>query len=201
MDLDSVIYIIEADPMLSAVKQHIADKKRVADEVRALAQSFGAERVWTDRTDGVLRSVSFKHGEHHPDFTKPDRKNDNCRPKQKTEAAAKFAAQVGYPSPVDTISKAFNIPLSLSYKHKESNGWSAIGSMLSECGFLYFGVDGPYALWIPDVAGEIAAWAAQGRVANEKFDMVLPGCRRILTEEWDLMVAQHALAEKKAAAK
>lgn len=194
---DDAIYIIEADPMLSAVRRHIAERQRVHAENVRLAEQFGAHRISTDRMDGTLRALTFKK-EKHPDFTKPRARDGLSWPRKGTEAASAFKAQKGHDDPSRTISEAFNIPLTLSYKTDTSEGSCCIGRMLTECGFLYFSSEGPYALWIPDVAAIIAERVAGGQIVEQSFDMVLPGCRRILTEEWELMVAQHKLNAAKA---
>lgn len=195
-DIKDALYMIEGDPALSLVKRHIAEVRRVRQEVMALANSYCAEQITTDRLHGTLRGVVFKRGEHHQEFTKPD-KRGVCRPKRKTEAAAKFSAQVGHDHAEATISKAFSVPLSISHKSADSRGWTHIGSMLNACRFLYFGPNGPYALLIPDVEAHIAYYTSRGETVEESFDMNLPGCRRILHEEWELMVAKHNLEMKR----
>lgn len=195
-EIKEALYMIEGEPALSLVKAHIAEVQRVRAEVRALAALYGADQITTDGIHGVLRGVVFKRNEHHADFTKPD-KRGVCWPKRKTEAAEKFAAQVGYAHPEATISKAFSVPISLCHKGPDYEGWTHIGSMLNACRFLYFGPEGPYALLIPDVAAHIAYYEARGETVEETFDMNLPGCRRILHEEWEVMVAQHNLEKKR----
>lgn len=195
-EIKDALYMIEGEPALSLVKHHIAEVQRVRAEVRALAELYGAEQISTDRITGVLSGIVFKRNEHHADFTKPN-KRGVCWPKRKTDAAAKFAAQVGRANQETTISEAFSVPLTLCHEGPNSNGWTHIGSMLNACRFLYLGSDGPYALLIPDVAAHIAYYEARGETVEQSFDMNLPGCRRILHEEWELMVAQHNLEKKR----
>lgn len=197
----SVIFMIESGRALELVKQHIAEKTRVREEVFALAKEIGVERICTSRVNGVLRGVEF-NGEVYPQFTKP--KKGISYPKKGTEWAKRFAAQKGYKDPSTVISEAFEIPLGIHYgKAGAGTGWRMIGNPLNECGFLYLGPDGPYAMWVPNVHAEVAKDEANGYAVAEpakSFNLEFEGCRRIEDEEWDILVAQHKLDEKKARA-
>jgi hypothetical protein len=195
-EIKDAIYMIEGEPALSLVKAHIADVRRVHEETRALAMEYGAETISRDKMNGVLLGVGFGAAERHADFKAPNRKNGLCYPKQKTAAWTRFRAQGGHANQEDTIAKAFGVPLSLTHKGPRGEGWTCIGGMLNACGFLYFGADGPYALYIPDVQAHINYYLSRGETVEQTFDMNLPGCRRILHEEWDLMVAEHKLKQK-----
>jgi hypothetical protein len=75
-----------------------------------------------------------------------------------------------------------------------------IGHPLFACGFLWASKDGPYGLWIPDVPAEVAKSKADGFIVAEpanSFKPEIPGCRLILEEEWNLMVAEQELKRKK----
>lgn len=195
-EIKDALYMIEGDPALSLVKAHIADVRRVREETRALAMEYGAKTISCDRMNGVLLGVGFWTAERHADFKAPNRKNGICYPKQKTAASTRFRAQSGYANQEATIEKAFGVPLSITHKGPSGEGWTCIGRMLNACGFLYFGADGPYALYIPDVQAHINYYLSRGETVEQTFDMNLPGCRRILCEEWDLMVAEHKLKQK-----
>ena len=195
-DSQDVLYIIEDDPMLSAVKDYIEDRSAVFERSRQLAGQYGAERASRDRRDGRLIGVTFPHGQHHAEFTKPKGRHGLCFPKKGTHAAKVFDEQIGHVNAETLIATTFKVPLWLKYSRDDgSHGGCCIGRMLAACGFLYFGANGPYALWIPDVPAHIKNKVDQGyKVEPFSFDMTLPGCRRILPEEWDLMVAQHKLS-------
>ncbi|PAT39171.1 hypothetical protein CK623_11465 [Vandammella animalimorsus] len=195
MKFDSVIYMIESDPALSLVKRHIAERKRAWAEAKVLADEYGATHCSFNHLDGRLASLGFE-GEPHPQFKKP--RNGHCYPKKGSEAAAKFAALQGYEYSCTVISQALGVPLSLRWDQPDdgSRGWMNIGSPFQECGWLYLSEDGPYALWIPNVQAAIEHLHQQGKTVDPPaFDMQLPGCRRLLREEWDLLVAQHKLKQ------
>lgn len=197
----SVIFMVESGRALELVKQHIAEKRRVRDEVRAMAIEIGSERTFSDRLNGVIGGIDFAGSPIHPDFKKPN-KYGASYPKKGTEWARRFKAQVGHPDPSQVISKEFNVPLSIGYKTDDGEGWRCIGGMLRECGWLYLSADGPYAMWVPDVEAEVAEDIARGSTVKEPAASFVPkfdGCRRIEDEEWDILVAQQALAEKLAA--
>lgn len=199
----NLIFIIEGGKALELVKQHIAERQRVAAERKEIALELGVEDIYISNMDGVLLGVRFKGDDIHPDFKKPDRKGIS-RPKVRTSWKDRFDAQKGYPRPSSVIAEAFDIPLSIKYSDKEGDGhgWRSIGNPFNECGFLYLSVDGPYAMWVPDVSGEIAEAEARGLTIEEpakSFKLEFEGCKRIEKEEWDILVAELKLARKRAA--
>lgn len=199
----NVLFMIEGGKALELVKQHIDDKIRVARERNAIARELGVEDIFVSNMDGTLLGVMFK-GDVHPDFKKPDRKGRSC-PKKGTEWAKRFEEQKGFARPASVISEAFGVPWSIEFKsaNGEASGYRAIGNPFNECGFLYISKEGPYAMWVPDVPGEVAEREKGGYVIAEpakSFKLEFDGCRRIEQEEWEILVAQHKLAEKKAKA-
>lgn len=190
-------YLIEGEPMLSAIKQHIADRKTAIQARNALAKEFGAVQITYDWMTEKLIGCVFPEGKHHPDFRKPGRK-DVCLPKAGSDASKKIVESPGIRNVESTISQAFGVPLSIRYAKGDMQGLSAIGRPFRACGFLYTGPDGPYALWVPDVPAYVNKRQQQGYTVETTFDMQLPGCRRILKEEWSLLVAQHQLKEAQA---
>ena len=199
----NAIFMIEGGKALELVKQHIAEKQRVARERGDLAGELGVEDIYVSNMDGVLLGVRFKGDAVHPDFKKPDRKGISF-PKARTAWKERFDAQRGFPRPSIVIAEAFDIPLSIGYTGKEGgHGWRSIGNPFNECGFLYLGVDGPYAMWVPDVPGEVAEGETRGVIVEEpakSFRLEFEGCKRIEKEEWDILVAELKLAQKRAAA-
>lgn len=201
---DNLLFMIEGGPMLPLVRQHIADVTRVREANKQLLEplhkEYGVERASVDPEKGTVLAVVFPN-KVHPDFTKPSGRSRTSSPKKNTEWASKFAAQEGHESASSTISTTLNVPLFIEYSGKGGRGSRVIGGFFNECGFLYLGEDGPYAMWIPDVQKEVAADVARGYTVAEpaaSFKPEFPGCRRIEDEEWDILVAQHKLAEKKA---
>lgn len=191
--------MIESGKALDLVRQHISERKRVAQQNGAMAAEIGATEIWTSRDDGTVMSVRFGD-KHHPEFTKPGRYG--CRPKKGTEWAKRFEAQEGYDNPAYVIAREFAIPLSISYSLPDGGtGWQCIGTPLCECGFLFFSALGPYAMWVPDIPAIVADSEARGYTVAEpakSFALSFEGCRRIEDEEWEILVAQHKLAEKRA---
>ena len=198
--MEHVIFLIEVGRALELVKQHIQEARRVREAVKAMALELGVQRIRTDLQDGTLRRVIFD-GARHPDFAKGDK--NGSWPKKGTEWAKRFDAQVGYPNQSKTIAEAFGVPVSVEYAKGQSIGYSMIGHPLRECGFLYLGEEGPYGMWVPNVPAEVAAYEAKGYTVAEpakSFKMEFDGCRYIEREEWDIIVAQHNLAQKRARA-
>lgn len=199
--MDNIIFMIEGGKALELVKQHIAERRRVLAQNKAIADELGVKEVRVDRETGELRAVVFP-GKIPEGWTKPD-KHGCCLPKKGAEWWQRFRQQKGHPDPSVTIAEAFKIPMSIEYSSGGGTGFRHIGSFLHECGFLYMSPDGPYAMWVPDVPGEVAADEARGHTVAEpakSFKLEFEGCRRIESEEWDLLVAQHKLAKKRAAA-
>jgi hypothetical protein len=199
----NILFMIEGGKALDLVKQHIEDKLRVARERNAIARELGIEDIYVSNMDGTLLGVLFK-GDVHPDFKKPDRKGRSS-PKKGTEWAKRFEDQKGFTRPTNVISEAFDVPLSIGYSSADGEwtGHRCIGNPFHECGFLHFGKEGPFAMWVPDVPGEVAESEKAGQIVEEpakSFKLEFDGCRRIEPEEWEILVAQHKLAEKKAKA-
>lgn len=196
---EKAIFMIESGRALDLIKHHITEKKRVSAEVRALAKELGVESIYTSQSSGVLTAVEFP-GKAHPDFKKPTKRGSY--PKKGSAWATRLAEQNGYDSPSNVIADAFQIPLSISYHGKgDAYGSSCIGFPLNECGFLYLSADGPYAMWTPDVLAEVAAYEADGWTVKDpakSFRLEFDGCRRIEREEWEILVAQHKLEQKRA---
>lgn len=207
-EIPNLLFMIESGPMLELVRDYIAQRVRVLEAnkvlIEPLRKEYGVERASTDRRNGVVLGVVFPKN-IHPDFTKPKGRHNISYPKKNTPWAKLFAEQKGHPSQSTMIANKFGVPLSLGYKSADGGeGWRCVGNMLAECGFLFMGPDGPYAMWIPDVPGEVAAEEARSHTVKEpakSFRPEFPGCRRIETEEWDILVAQHNLAEKRSRAR
>jgi hypothetical protein len=194
------IFMIESGKALEMVKEHISERKRVRDEIRVIVQDLGVNEIFTDKMTGVLTSVIFPR-DIHPEFTKPKRRNGGSYPKKGSSWDARLKKQTGYKNPSSWISKEFNIPLSIGFGSDNCKGWRCIGSPLTECGFLYLSEQGPYAMWTPDIAAEVAASIAEGYTVGEpaaSFKLEIDGCRRIEKEEWEILVLQHTLAQKQA---
>jgi hypothetical protein len=195
-------FMIEGGAALKLAKKHIADVRRVRNASLALSLELGAERFCVCQSSGVLTSVDFgKSQPRHPDFKAPGK--HGCYPRRGTEWAKRFAAQVGHDSASKVIGDAFDIPFSLSYGKTDLSGCRSLGYPMRECGFLYPREDGPFGMFVVDVPAEVAAMKKDGYKVGEpaaSFKMEFDGARRIHKEEWDIVVAQHALKKKRKAA-
>lgn len=187
--------MIEGGKALDLVTGHVSEAQRVAREIRALLAPLGVAAHWTDNESGVAVAVRFAD-EHHADFTKP-KKQGICYPKKNTEWAKLFEAQKGYESPSMLIAQAFNVPLALSYGRDGSGGGSRLlGVPFAECGFMWIQSEKVFAMWTPDVEGEVRETESRGYTVAEpakSFRLQFDGCRRILREEWDAHMAQYKL--------
>lgn len=197
-DIPPAIFMIEGGRPLELVKAHIEARLRTTNEAHAICRELGVQNYRRCNQTGVLVSVQFP-GAVPPGWTKPGRYGGS-RPKRGNAWKERLASLQGHPDPVMTISDALQIPLSIGYSQQAGEGWMRIGTMLTECGFLYLSADGPYAMWCPDVPAYVAALEAEGdkqiKEPAKSFRLQFDGCRRIHREEWDLLVAQHKLAAK-----
>lgn len=204
--MENLMFMIEGPgPAMDLVKKHIDEVIKSRLSASRILKTFGLNSknctVYTDQGGLVLGVItSVKLG---PDWKKPDRRGVQY-PKINSETAKILAKQKGYQSPETLIARTLKVPLSLQYKTKNGSGSTIIGSPLNAAGFLYTSKDGPYAMWIPDVHAHIADLEkrTKGKVTDiaRNFKPEFEGCRLIEPEEWDIIVAQHKLAEKKAEA-
>lgn len=197
--MEDAIFLIEGGKALELVRSHIAEWLRVRKQSQDLARELGVDHVWTNKEDGVVIAVEFK-GEVPPDFT--GRGRHGWRPKRGTEWAKRFSAQVGYRNPSALLMEGLGIPCFISYRTKNGHGSRRLGLPFSECGFMWVGESGPYAMWMPDVEAEVQAELAAGRTVEEpaaSFRMQFEGCRRISEEEWARLAEAAVQAEDAAA--
>ena len=195
----SAYYLVKSGKPLALVKEHIKHVQKAHQQGVALLKELGAEKGWPDRKDGRILAVAFKGGVGHPEFTKPG-KNGSCYPKKGTEWSKRFKAQAGYPSITKIICETFNVP---TFIEKKNGDFHHIGSPLNECGFLWISLEGPYCMWIPDVEHAVARFKSRSPLVGlaAEFKGVIPGAKRILEEEWELLVKQHEVDDLKKKAK
>lgn len=196
---DTLILMIEGGKALDLVKTHIAARGECEKANREICRELGVDQYTADPLNGQLRGVVFK-GKKHPDFKVPNRKGISY-PKKGTEWEKRLNAQAGHPDQSWAIQQQLGVPCTIESQKGTSRGWSHIGNPLAECGFLFLGADGPYAMWIPNIPAEVAAKEAEGYTvtgAAKQFNPEsLDGCRLIDQEEWDLLVAQYKLERKR----
>lgn len=195
--MSELYFLIESGKPLEMVKQHIANVISTQDNNMSLARELGIEKFLISRISGVLTGAIFK-GPIHPDFKKPDRKGVSY-PKKGTGWDVRMKAQVGCHDQSAEISDAFDIPSCIEYTTPTGKGWHALGTPFAACGYLWISKEGPYAMWIPDVMGEVRKYEADGckviGAAND-FKPVIEGARLIEKEEWEILVAQDKLKAK-----
>jgi hypothetical protein len=192
----NLYFMIEGGKALDVCKAFIAQRERAIKERQSLAKELGIDHYLFDELNGTLRSVRFTH-HPHKDFTAAQRRG-YYRPRKNSAWAKRFAGQPDHPHESSLISAELGIPTRLQHRSQNGHGTSHIGRPLYECGFLFLSVDGPYAMWIPDVEAEVARYLARGETVEEpalSFKAEFDGCRRILIQEWNLLVAQHDLAD------
>jgi hypothetical protein len=198
---ESLIFAVEGGRALEMVKEHIADRLRVKAETDAMLKELGVDEFSAKKSDGKLISVVF-NGPVHAEFCKPNGRHALSCPRKGSSWDKRLKYQKGYRVLSFWIAEEFQIPMQINYKGKETlTGSRCIGNMFNECGFLYLGEDGPYAMWIPDVPTEVAKTIAEGYEVEEPANSFVPvfdGCRRIEKEEWEILVLQNKLAKKKA---
>lgn len=195
---ESLYFLVTGGAVLDLCKAHIAARQETHKRNCAMAIELGASQFQEHILDGTICSVIFD-GPKHPDFKNPD-KHGACAPKKNTEWQRKFAENKGYDRSGSQKAEALGIPTHIDYTYEGGRGWSAIASPFSsDVGFLWLSNEGPFALYIPDVASAIAEHEAQGHVVSDAvkaFKPVFDGAHPIHKEEWVIMVAQHQLAEK-----
>lgn len=198
----NAIFLIESGPMKALVHQHIADRLAVAKRIRAMADELGGDEVvlgvTTDSMTGAPRAFRFK-GTPPQGFKKADSRGFSY-PLRVSGWAERFHEEKGHAVAEQVIAKALGIPLQIETRDKgmEWTGSRHLGNLLNACGWLYLTQKGPYAFWCPDIEAERKAERARGRIVTgpcARFKMEFEGCKRLLDEEWELMVAQYKLRQ------
>ena len=196
------ILLIEGGRPLEMIRLHIAEVDRVSQQNREIAIELGVEEIYTHNENGSLTGVVF-NGDIHPEFTKPKRRGNPSYPRKGSSWEKRIKELIGYRSQEEWISSELCIPRDLSFsRNGKWCGSSFMGLPFRSCGFLYLGVDGPYAMWAPDVPAYVAQATNDGRgdvdepARSFKFD--INGTRLITQDEWNLIVLQHKVEKQRA---
>lgn len=219
MDTDAVsIYLIESGTAKELILRHFAERERALQArvaaIKALHLDPNTIQVWSSKYDGSMSSVylparaDLPKGFNASAWTKPDRQGRRS-PKRGTDEQRIFRAKECEYTPTERlIAGAYKVPGQINYKTTGGEGSTAIGPMMSACGFLWLDQEkGPWALWVPDTKTIVASAKAQHakdkafKITNniESWKMDTTGLKPILEEEWDLLVAQYKLDRAKAA--
>jgi len=192
-------FLVEGGKTLELAHKHVADREATVARNIKLIEPLGVTRYFESILDGTVCGVVFE-GRPHQDFKKPNR-HGYSTPKAKTEWAQKFEANAGYDKRGYELAKLLGVPTTLRYKAEDCDGMTGTSSgIASGCGFLYLSPDGPFALYVPDIAKQVADYEARGYTVNDECKNFRPefdGARPILKEEWELIVAQRELKEAK----
>lgn len=207
--VDRLYFLVEGPgTAMDLVKASIAERKTARAAIAEYIKRIGATdaRYYSDfRVEGVLFD-----GERPTGWVKAKNGHGLSYPKKGSPELAELNALPRIAITSGEISKALSVPCCLDWVDSDGKpaGWEVIGMPLQECGFAYPGENGPYLLWIPDVAGEAKLRAEERSRYPDLYASthlkpglldyrpVFDGCRQILREEWDLIVAQHKLAKK-----
>lgn len=187
-------FLIEGGQTLELVKAHIAARQEQHERNAAFVTEIGADRWYESILDGTVSGVVLN--EPRPDFTKPDRKGIS-RPKKGTEWFERWENQTGWDRRGYELAKVLGVPTDIRYsKDDGSYGMSSISrGFTSGVGFLWLDAGGPYCLYVPDVAELVEYYRGQGYAVDMTWPTEFDGARSILKEEWELIVAQHAVEE------
>jgi hypothetical protein len=212
------LFLIEGGPMMDLVKKHLAERDRVHKVKLQILEYLALDpkevEIWARRYDGMvtalrLPSREIPEGFNASNWTKPDNAGRRTPKKGTVEYEIFYAKECRYTPQTELIAKALKVPCSVGYKSKGGEGWTRIGRMLNECGFLWMHKkDGPFAMWIPDVPACVEEMKTRHKGLKDfkilggadTWSMDMTGIKPILQEEWDLLVAQKNLEEAKAKA-
>ncbi|MBY3434849.1 hypothetical protein [Rhizobium laguerreae] len=195
-------FAVDGGATLELAHKYVADRSAVEKSNRELAKEFGAEQYVVSLMDGVLCGAVFAD-KPHPEFKKPNRRGVSF-PKRGSACESRLASIEGYDHRGYGLAETLGVPTVIDYTTEDGWGSSVISRGVSSgVGFLYMSEDGPFALYIPDVAQVVAEYEGRGYAVSDvckNFKPEFDGARPILKEEWELVVAQHEFAEAKRAA-
>jgi hypothetical protein len=197
----SVYYLIEGDPFLSIAKEfcklHLEAHGRICEYVHSINGEF-----WRLSLSGRISGIKFKDGYSHVDFKKPD-KYGACYPKRKSEHYAKFQdSNLKMPNATEFVLSKVYIPINLDYQYGEVTGGRSVGHPFTPIGLYWFSLknDAPILLEIPNVEYTRESMKIENPDISFKKDgewkMNETGLKKILIEEWDLMVARDKVKHK-----
>ena len=120
-------------------------------------------------------------------------------PKQGTEARREMLELPIMDFNVSDIADALGIPSIIEFEYEDGRpgGGATISLPGYECGFAYPSLEGPFLFWTADYKAAIQMaekWAAENglNVCDIDAPAGFEGCREIIKEEWDLVLAKHA---------
>lgn len=191
------VFLIESGRALELAQQWVQDEQVQRRQRREIGQALGVSRVYLSFDTGVVLGAYF--GDKlavHPDFRKPNRKGASF-PKKHSGWAARLAQQHERKLTMAQVNKELGIPDSLCVRHPDgSEVWRMLSSPVTPSGFLSLSDQGPFAIWTPDVDDVLRQEREAGHeilTFPKDFKFTIAGTRRILPEQWDLMVAERRM--------
>ena len=207
--LSRLYFLIEGPGRaMELVTQYVAERSKAVQAINDFAKKFGASSYSTETDTLNLVGLAFDgpvpQGWKSIGGTSRRGGKQLFGPRKGSAAHEEMLALPQVSIIPRMVAADLGIPTVIDYVL--DNGEICGGSMLSlpgsECGFAYPSTSGPFLLWIPDV--EKAAESCEKSLvkmvpsisvaeAIKKYRPAFDGCRQILREEWDVIVAQHAL--------
>lgn len=197
MKFNIAYYIAERGPILDICKKYSADRAAWHKSVFEFLRGIGGVAFQTN-LDGEVYSVKFENDA--PKGFKAQNKQGCREPYAKSEWPAKLAALGTRPCAGDYLDPFIKAPRRIQYKTRTGG----VGSILTGHPFafyqiLWFSEDGPFCVALPDIERDIKRIKEDSVEITSDISLNLPkGLRRILVEEWDLMVAKARLSQEAA---
>lgn len=195
------------------VTQYIAERAAAVQAINTFAKKVGASAYQTERETLRLAGLTFDgpvpQGWKSIGGTSRRGGAQSFSPRKGSAEHAEMQSLPTLSLTPEKVAQALGIPTMIDYV--DAKGAYAGGVILSlsgdECGFAYPTASGPFLLWIPDV--EKAVESCEKTLPSiaphlsvspdiKNFRPEFEGCRKILREEWDVIVAQHALQSAQA---
>ncbi len=206
MSPENLFFLIEGPgAALDLVKESIAERIVVKKEILEFLNKIGAETcgMYHDGTTG-----GFKFNGTPPAGWKAKNSKGMSFPRKDSGIQKEINALPRYTVTAHHIAAKLGIPLQIIWNDKDGErcGFQCIGYPFNECGFAYPCEDGPYLLWLPDVAAAVNKAAAESMHSGEidqsliDYRAEFAGCRQIDSEEWEFIVAKHKMEKKRGVA-
>lgn len=203
LKIHNAYFLIESGPMQAAFLEHY-DAVQANHRLNCdISKEFGA-RGFTTGFDDRLAGFAF-NGDAPAGFTKPNAKGV-CRPKKGSpwEKRLKEFKLGLIKTAEERIGEVWNVPCRISYTTADGEGSRYIGNFIHPAGFLWMGRDKPACLYVTDVPRYVLEMEAEGLTVDpqiKEFKLEFAGCKRITSDEWELMTLQDKVASQKARAK
>jgi hypothetical protein len=186
-------YIVESGFLLDIADSYRKDFLEAKERIFEYVKGLGGETYKLGIRD-QLYAIGFPKRIQPKDFKRPD-SDGCCQPYVRSKLNDDFK-EYSLPSCVKPLKLALGFPDSLSYKTGTGKGSVCIGHPFRPAGFYWYNADSPLLLSIPDVdayAKNIAKGRGDIIFTGDQHTWKLDdnGCREIIVEEWDLMVAKH----------